>query len=100
MNSDMKITYDESLDDLVCTVGEMPWRVTDARPMRDYTIAITFATGEKKIYDAHPLLDRAPFAQLKNVGFFMLAHVAGGTVVWNDDVDLSPEHLYEKSMPI
>lgn len=96
----MTITYDESLDDLVCTVGDMPWRVAAAEPRRDHTIVVTFITGEKKIYDARPLLDRVPFAPLKNIGFFMMAHVAGGTVVWNDDVDLAPEHLYEMSVPI
>ncbi|MBQ5439275.1 MAG: DUF2442 domain-containing protein, partial [Clostridia bacterium] len=32
---------------------------------------------------------------LKNIGFFMSVKAECGTVVWNDDVDIAPEHLYE-----
>ncbi len=31
----------------------------------------------------------------KNPGFFMKAKVECGTVVWNDELDIAPEHLYE-----
>lgn len=30
----------------------------------------------------------------------MLAHVAFGTVVWNDEIDIDPEQLYEDSVQI
>jgi len=29
----------------------------------------------------------------------MSAKVEGDTVVWNEDVDIAPEHLYEQSAP-
>lgn len=78
----------------------MPWRVVEAEPRRDYTIAVTFVTGERKVFDARRLLDLRPYERLKNIGFFMLARVDCGTVVWNDDVDLAPELLYEEGVPI
>lgn len=54
----------------------------------------------KKIYDARPLLKKNIYAQLNNLIFFMSAKVDCGTVIWNDDVDIAPEHLYENSIPI
>ena len=30
----------------------------------------------------------------------MKAHVDGDSVVWNDDIDIAPEHLYECSKNI
>ncbi|MDO5327119.1 MAG: hypothetical protein Q4G00_10425 [Clostridia bacterium] len=30
----------------------------------------------------------------------MQAKAAFGTVVWSDDVDIAPEHLYECSVPV
>ena len=29
----------------------------------------------------------------------MRAHAEYGTVVWTDDIDIAPEHLYECSVP-
>lgn len=54
----------------------------------------------KKVYDARPLLDKAIYAQLNSLNFFLKAKADCGTVVWNDDVDIAPEHLYECSIPI
>jgi hypothetical protein len=74
------------------------WVVKKVEPQTDYTLVLTFASGERKVYDAHPLLDKAIYAQLQNLSFFLSAKVECGTVVWNDDVDIAPEHLYEYSM--
>ena len=75
------------------------WVVTDVKPQKDYTLHLTFADVSKKIYDARPLLEKPIFYNLKNIGFFLGAHVECGTVVWNDDVDIAPEHLYEFGKP-
>lgn len=76
------------------------WVVKDVRPQADYTLLLTFAGGEKKVYNARPLLDKAIYAQLKNPAFFLMAKADCGTVVWNDDIDIAPEHLYECSVPV
>ncbi len=76
------------------------WVVTDVQPKEDYTMLITFADGAKKIYNARPLLEKAIYAQLKSLAFFLGARAECGTVVWNDDVDIAPEHLYEQGQPV
>ncbi len=79
---------------------KMPvWVVKHVVPQSDYTLLLTFASGEKKLYNARPLLEKAIFADLKSLPFFLTARVSGDTVIWNDDVDIAPEHLYECSQP-
>lgn len=76
------------------------WIVEDVKPQSDYTLILTFADGAKKIYNARPLLDKKIYEQLKSLSFFLKAKVECGTVVWNDDIDIAPEHLYETSTVI
>ena len=76
------------------------WIVEGVTAREDYTLLITFTGGAQRIYDAHPLLEKPIFAPLKSLPFFLRARAAYGTVIWNDDVDIVPEHLYECSTPI
>ena len=76
------------------------WVVKEVLPKEDYTLLITFADGAKKVYNARPLLGKAIYSSLKNIDFFLCAKAECGTVVWNDDVDIAPEHLYECSEPL
>ena len=76
------------------------WVVKEVQPKENYTLLVTFSDGIKKIYDARPLLEKAIYFPLKNLSFFMSAKVECGTVVWNDDVDIAPEHLYECAQPV
>ena len=76
------------------------WVGKEVVPQENYTLLLTFADGEKRIYNALPLLDKAIYAQFKNLAFFLDAKADCGTVVWNDDIDIAPEHLYECSQPL
>lgn len=76
------------------------WIVKEVKAQTDYTLLITFADGKQRIYNARPLLKKAIYSSLKNIAFFLDAKVDCGTVVWNDDIDIAPEHLYEYSIPI
>ncbi|MBQ4089953.1 MAG: DUF2442 domain-containing protein [Clostridia bacterium] len=76
------------------------WVVKAVVPQEDYTLLITFADGSQRVYNALPLLNKAIFADQKNLSFFLNARVSGDTVIWNDDVDIAPEHLYECSVPV
>ena len=73
------------------------WVVKKVTPQDDYTLHLLFSDGELKVYDAKPLLVKPIYKQLNDLTFFLSAKAECGTVVWNDDVDIAPEHLYEKS---
>ncbi|MBQ9528354.1 MAG: DUF2442 domain-containing protein [Fretibacterium sp.] len=75
------------------------WSVKSVCPTEDYTLLLTFASGERRVYDARPLLEERLYIKLRNPGFFKKAHAEYGTVVWTDDIDIAPEHLYECSVP-
>ncbi len=76
------------------------WVVKEVKAQKDYTLHITFIGGEKRIYNARTLLEKDIYLPLKNLNFFLGATAKYGTVVWNDDIDIAPEHLYECSQPI
>ena len=76
------------------------WVVKDVKPNKDYTLLLTFADGAQKVYNARPLLKKTIYSQLGNLDFFLCAKAEYGTGVWNDDIDIAPEHLYECSTPV
>ena len=60
----------------------------------DYSIVAEFKSGEVRRFDMRPYLDFPAYAPLKEPGAFMRAHVEHGTVVWCEEIDLSPDTLY------
>ncbi len=76
------------------------WSVKNVKAGKDYSLLLTFANGERKVYDARPLLEKPICAKLKNLGFFLRAKAQFGTVVWDEDIDIAPEHLYECSVSL
>ena len=59
---------------------------------------LTFASGEKRLYDATPLLDYPAFQPLKDDSVFKNAKVEHGVVVWLDgEIDIAPETMYHDS---
>lgn len=81
-------------------MGNPVWAVTKVIPQKDYTLILTFEDGKTGIYDFKPDLTRTIFKKQRNIDFFMQAKALYGTVVWPDDSDIAPEHLYEKSRPV
>lgn len=72
-------------------------KVTKVVPQADYILLITFNTGETKLFDARPYLNKGVFTQLKNVELFNQAYVAYDTVCWPGNLDIAPETLYDCS---
>ena len=78
--------------------GNVPMlpRVKAVEVHPDYKLLLTFNNGEKRIFDAKPLLEAAMYRELDAV--FSAAHVEYGTVVWPGDMDVSPDMLYLRSV--
>ncbi len=73
--------------------------VTDVKPLADMMMILTFGNGEKRIYDATPLLNMPAFKPLADDAIFRSAKVAHGVVTWMDgDIDIAPEVMYKDSL--
>lgn len=82
---------------------ELKHKVATVKPETDYKLLVGFVSGEKKIYDVKPLLSKwAAFRALAATkGLFeaVRVDVGGYGIVWNDDIDLSCDELYENGQP-
>jgi len=74
--------------------------VVAVQPQPDYQLLLEFANGERRCFDMVPYLDRKPFVRIKTLPLFMLARIEYGTVVWPGDIDIAPETLYDRSVPV
>lgn len=77
--------------------------VTTARVLARYVIELTFETGETKVIDLEPLLQRPVFRPLlDDYALFRQLRVdrEAGTVVWPNGADISPRTLYHRSRDI
>ena len=70
-------------------------------PNDDYTLLLTFANGEVKVYDMKPWIDKGVFRELQNPGYFRCVRLdGGGSIQWPHEQDVCPDTLYEKSVPV
>jgi hypothetical protein len=80
--------------------ASVPIKISGVRAMDDYLLWIRFNTGEARVFDFKPLLDSPAFAPLADKAVFRDVYIDYGIPVWNDgDIDISPEYLYENSVP-
>ena len=73
--------------------------IKSVKPQEDYCLLLTFANGEKRVFDLKPYFEKPVFRQLKNVALFRTARVVSGSVEWQGGVDLSYDTLYLESKP-
>ena len=73
------------------------WIVTDVKASKNYVLHLSFANGKKGVFNFLSELQKPIYQRLKDLDFFLTAHVEDGTVVWNDELDIAPEYLYENS---
>jgi hypothetical protein len=81
----------------------MFYKVKEVYPLPGMRLSVLFANGTTKTYDVAPLLDRfEAFKALEDPELFSSVHVdAGGYgIVWNDDVDLSCDELWEHGVAV
>lgn len=78
----------------------LEWSVINVVPTEDYKLRLTFANGEKRIFDGTKLFKFKTHKALKNLAIFMKAHIEYNTVIWSDELDVAPEYLYENSVPL
>ena len=73
-------------------------KVKNVSPLPEYRLSIQFAEGCTKIYDVKPLFEQiSVFKELQDINLFsdVTVDVGGYGIVWNDDLDLSCDELWE-----
>ena len=74
-------------------------KIKDVNPMPDYRLCVQFAEGVTKVYDVKLLFGRIDAFKVleNNPALFtdVTVDVGGYGVVWNDDLDLSCDELFE-----
>ncbi len=77
-------------------------KITSLATLPEYNLLVGFSTGEYKKFDLKPVMEKyAPFRALKEtVGLYEQAKIdiGGYGIVWNDDLDISAEGIYEKGV--
>ncbi len=66
---------------------------------KNYSLLLTFENKETRLFNMKPFLEKKPFKTLKNIKLFMQPTIKYGTVTWAGDIDISPEALFDKSIP-
>lgn len=74
--------------------------VLEATAWPDHHLKLRFASGEERLFDVRPYLDRGVFQRLRDPRLFAQARVAFGTVTWPGELDIAPETLYLRSLPL
>ncbi len=78
-------------------------KITSLITLPDYVLLVGFSNGESRKLDLKPYIDEfPPFQSLKDVkGLYAQAKIDDGGfgIVWNDDLDISAEAIYERGLP-
>lgn len=78
-------------------------KVKDVTALADYKISIQFSEGITKIYNVKKLIkNNQMFHELKDEKLFysVTVDVGGYGIIWNDNIDISCDELFEKGKAI
>ena len=79
-------------------------KIKNVFALPEYKLSVQFSEGVTKIYDVKPLFDKMPvFADLKDNTqefFGVSVDVGGYGIIWNDNLDLSCDELWENGVQV
>ena len=77
-------------------------KIKNISPLPEYKLSVQFAEGCTKIYDVAPFDKWKIFCDLKNPDLFsdVQVDVGGHGIIWNDDIDLSCEELWDNGKTV
>ena len=68
--------------------------VTKAEHLEGYRLIVWFNDGAVKIIDLTGYLHKPHLAPLKEYGRIRRFQIDLGTIIWEDEIDIAPEYLY------
>lgn len=78
-------------------------KIKNVSPLPEYKLSVQFAEGVTKIYDVKPLFEKIPiFKSLERNNDFgnVYVDVGGYGIIWNDELDLSCDELWENGVEV
>ncbi|MBI5436093.1 MAG: DUF2442 domain-containing protein [Nitrosomonadales bacterium] len=74
--------------------------VINVKTTPDFQLELDSQNGGHRRFDMRPLLTMRPWNRIASGQLFHHAAVAYGTVIWPGEIDISPETLYDDSVPL
>lgn len=68
-----------------------------AQALPDFCVRVVFDSGAAGVFDCKPLLSQSYWKRLADPAFFRLVRAEYGTLIWPDDIDISPEDVWENT---
>ena len=78
-------------------------KIKNVSPLPEYKLSVQFAEGVTKIYDIKPLFQKIPaFKSFEKNNDFggVYVDVGGYGIIWNDELDLSCDELWENGVEV
>ena len=79
-------------------------KIKTVTPLPDFRISVKFCEGMTKIYDMKPLFDKLHafkyFLYNEHEFYNVTVDMGGYGIVWNDELDLSCDELWEKGVKV
>ena len=75
-------------------------RVIAVHPNPDYTLTLTFASGEIRSFDVKPYLGIGIFRELQDKGLFNSVRPFLGSIQWKNGQDFCPDTLFLDSVAV
>jgi uncharacterized protein DUF2442 len=74
--------------------------IKEVKPIKDYSLILTFENGEIRQFDMKPYLEKGIFKELHDLSVFNSVKISFDTIEWNNQADFDPEVLYKDSLPV
>jgi hypothetical protein len=75
-------------------------KVKEVIAQKDFTLLLTFSNNEQRKFDVKPYLNKGDFMELKDLKLFLSVRPFMGSIQWENELDISPETLYDESVLI
>ena len=75
-------------------------KIVAAEYVTNYTLRLTFNTGEVRLVDFTPLMQKGICRILQDINFFKSFRLDPFTVDWNNEIGFAPRYLYERSITV
>ena len=74
---------------------------TNLETEQNYCLKVSFNNGVTKIFDLNPYFEKYKFfAPLKDPKLFSNARLDRRAIIWNDDLDIAIEEVYDRGVTI